>query len=62
MGFRIDDVATGIMAIDEETGDMHVTSGNIYSLDGRLVRQNAKSLEGLQPGIYVVDGKKYYVK
>jgi hypothetical protein len=62
MGFRIDDVATGIMAIDDETGDMHVTSGNIYSLDGRLVRQNAKSLEGLQPGIYVVDGKKYYVK
>ena len=62
MGFRIDDVATGIMAIDDETGDMHVTSGNIYSIDGRLVRQNAKSLEGLQPGIYVVDGKKYYVK
>ena len=62
MGFSIDDEPTGIMAIDDETGTMNVTSGNIYSVDGRLVRQNATSLEGLQPGIYVVDGKKYMVK
>ena len=61
LGFKVDDQATGIIAIDEE-GTMTVTSGNIYTIDGRLVRQNATSLEGLQPGIYVVDGKKYIIK
>ena len=61
LGFSIDEVPTGIIAIEED-GEMHVTSGNIYTLDGRLVRQNATSLEGLQPGVYVVDGKKYIIK
>ncbi|MDO4993778.1 MAG: hypothetical protein Q4E32_02105 [Bacteroidales bacterium] len=61
MGFDIDDEPTGIMAIEED-GSMHVTSGNIYTLDGRLVRQNAKTLEGLPRGTYIVDGKKYMIK
>ena len=61
MGFDIDDEPTGIMAIEED-GTMHVTSGNIYTLDGRLVRQNAKTLEGLPRGTYIVDGKKYMIK
>lgn len=61
LGFSIDDMPTGIIAIDED-GEMHVTSGNIYTIDGRLVRQNATGLEGLEPGIYVVDGKKYIIK
>jgi len=61
MGFDIDDEPTGIMAIEED-GSMRVTSGNIYSVDGRLVRQNAKTLEGLPRGTYIVDGKKYMIK
>ncbi len=61
MGFSINDIPTGIMAIEED-GEMHVTSGNIYTVDGRLVRQNATSLEDLPKGIYIVDGKKYFVK
>lgn len=61
MGFSIDEVPTGIVAIEED-GEMHVTSGNIYTVDGRLVRANATSLEGLPSGTYIVDGKKYYVK
>ena len=61
MGFSIDDVPTGIMAIEED-GELRVTSGNIYSVDGRLVRQNATTLEGLPRGTYIVDGKKYMVK
>lgn len=61
MGFDINDVPTGVIAIEED-GSMRVTSGNIYSLDGRLVRQNATSLEGLPRGTYIVDGKKYMVK
>ena len=59
--FSIDDVETGIMAVEPD-GSMTVTSGNIYDLNGRLVRQNATTLEGLRPGIYIVDGRKVLVK
>ncbi|HBN47555.1 MAG TPA: hypothetical protein DD401_08290 [Prevotella sp.] len=34
----------------------------VYSLDGRLVRRGATSLEGLPKGIYIAKGKKYVVK
>ena len=37
-------------------------SSNVYSLDGRIVRRNASSLEGLSKGIYVYQGKKVVVK
>ena len=35
---------------------------NIYSLQGLLVRTQTTSLKGLQPGIYIMNGKKYVVK
>jgi hypothetical protein len=35
---------------------------NIYSLDGRLVRRQATSLDGLQPGLYIMGGKKVVVR
>lgn len=41
---------------------MPAVSSNIYSLDGRIVRRNASSLEGLSKGIYVYQGKKVVVK
>lgn len=37
-------------------------SSNIYSLDGRIVRRNASTLDGLSKGIYVYQGKKVVVK
>lgn len=37
-------------------------SSNIYSFDGRIVRRNASSLDGLSKGIYVYQGKKVVVK
>ena len=37
-------------------------SSNIYSLDGRIVRRNASSLDGLSKGIYVYQGKKVVAK
>lgn len=37
-------------------------SSNIYSLDGRIVRRNASSLDGLSKGIYLYQGKKVVVK
>ena len=34
----------------------------VYSVDGRLVRRDATSLDGLPKGIYIAKGKKYVVK
>lgn len=35
-----------------------VNNNNVYSIDGRLVRENAASLSGLPKGIYIMNGKK----
>lgn len=38
---------------------------NVFSIDGRMVRKNANvgtALNGLQKGIYIMNGKKYFVK
>ncbi len=53
--------------IDPSTGVSNVTAakvlnGNVYSIDGRLVRKNATSLEGLASGLYIFNGQKYLVK
>ena len=34
----------------------------VVSIDGKVVRRDNTSLEGLPSGIYIVNGKKYYVK
>ncbi len=49
--------ATGIDAVtnDAETFD-------VYNLQGVMVRQNVNTLNGLQKGIYIVNGKKVSVK
>ena len=31
---------------------------NVYTIDGRIVKQNATDLSGLAPGIYIFQGKK----
>lgn len=36
--------------------------GNVYSLDGRLVKQHTASTDGLAKGIYILNGKKILVK
>jgi hypothetical protein len=51
--------------IIEKVEGTSVNFANVYSLDGRLVREKANinsALNGLQKGIYVVNGKKYLVK
>lgn len=35
---------------------------NVYTVDGKLVRQNVTTVEGLKAGLYIVDGKKAVVK
>ncbi|MDE7381403.1 MAG: hypothetical protein K2N03_04660 [Muribaculaceae bacterium] len=34
----------------------------IYSIDGRMVKANATSLDGIEKGLYIVDGRKVLVK
>jgi len=52
-------VAVG-SGLDQATGDQ--SSMMIYDVTGRPVRVNAKSTEGLDPGVYIINGRKTVVK
>ena len=47
----------GIELVDEESSSI-VFSNDVYDLNGRIVRKNAESLNGLPKGIYIWRGKK----
>ena len=47
----------GIELVDEESSNI-VFSNDVYDLNGRIVRKNAESLNGLPKGIYIWRGKK----
>lgn len=53
--------ATVINDLMEEMGFFDQRE-NVYSITGQIVRQNTTSLVGLPKGIYIVKGKKYFVK
>lgn len=53
--------ATVINDLMEEMGFFNEKQ-NVYSITGQMVRQNTTSLVGLPKGIYIVNGKKYFVK
>lgn len=53
------DDATGIHAATTEQLE---SIFNIYSIDGKLVRQNTDSKIGLEKGIYIINGKKVVIK
>ena len=54
---------TGITSTPLQTEDqMFAQPSNIYSVDGKLVRPNATSTDGLPKGIYIVNHKKVIVK
>lgn len=57
---NMDDETTDIDFIEIDNNGQQV-NGNIYNLNGQLVRKNATSLEGLAKGIYIVNGKKVSV-
>jgi len=52
-------VPTDIKDIDSSNISM---PQNVYSLDGRLIRHNTTSIQGLSKGIYIFDNKKVIVK
>ena len=49
--------ATSISVITKPTGKM-----DIYSIDGRLVRKQAESTDGLKKGLYIINGKKQIIR
>ena len=51
--------ATATTAIEQIANDGKPV--DVYSLDGKLVRQQTRSLEGLK-GVYVINGKKVMMK
>lgn len=56
-----DDNTTGISGIREDDGKK-VAKGNLYNLNGQIVRAGTNNLEGLAKGIYIMGGKKVVVK
>lgn len=53
--------ATVINGLAEDMGFFQQKQ-NVYSVSGQLIRANSTSLAGLPKGIYIVNGKKYFVK
>lgn len=52
-------VVTGIDAIENE---LNAPAYNVYSVDGKALRINAKSLKDLNKGVYIINNKKVVVK
>lgn len=52
-------VVTGIDAIENE---LNAPSYNVYSVDGKALQINAKSLKDLNKGVYIINNKKVVVK
>ncbi len=53
------------LGIDDISVDSEDTPVNVYNLQGVLLKSNVnrnEALEGLNPGLYIVGGKKYLVK
>lgn len=51
-------VTTGIASIQADKDGNY----NVYTIDGKTVMLNAKSLNGLKSGLYIINDKKYIVK
>lgn len=68
-GIEWDDsrIAEGLLFVKNvDTGIHHIINNqhprNIYDLRGQLIREKATSIEGLRPGVYIVEGRKVVVK
>ena len=53
---------TAINSIEAELNSSLDGSHNILSLDGRIIRHNATSTEGLPKGIYIINNRKFILK
>ena len=57
----IDITTTGFQEFNPDQPDPAFLRYNVFSIDGRKVLNNAKSLESLPAGIYIVNGKKQVI-
>ena len=57
----IDVTTTGLQEIDQEYPNPEFLRYNVFSIDGRKLLNNAKSLESLPAGIYIINGKKQVI-
>lgn len=48
---------TGIQSVTGDTGGTF----DVYSIDGRTVRRHAASTEGLDPGFYIINGRRVLI-
>jgi alpha-amylase len=63
--YYVNDVTSTMTGISNVTADQAKATGNVYTIDGRLVRSNAtgaNALQGLSKGIYILNNKKFVVK
>lgn len=61
--YNIDGKTTGIgnILVEGDSIGRTAKNRNVYSLDGRLVRTDATSLQGLERGVYIYGGRKIVV-
>ena len=55
----------GTLTIEVPTGIQQISADrpvNVYTLGGVLVRRDATTLDGLSDGVYIINGKKVYVR
>ena len=62
IGSTFDNTTDITNTLVQPNSDLFAVPSNIYSVDGKLVRPNATSIEGLPKGIYIVNHKKIIVK
>ena len=60
--FGLADDSTGIDELAVEFGKGKNSAKAVYNLNGQAVRQGTDRLQGLGHGIYIVNGKKVYIK
>lgn len=61
LGLIFDEELSGVATIDAE-GNLMTGNVDVYDMTGRIVRKNVESttcLQGLKPGVYVVNGEKF---
>ena len=52
------DLQAGVKSIEPESSNLY----NVYSLDGKKLLTNARSLDGLEKGTYIVNGEKRIIE
>ncbi|MDE6716968.1 MAG: flavodoxin [Muribaculaceae bacterium] len=49
-------------AVEDIEADQNIGKYTIFSISGAMVAKDALSLQNLDKGIYIIDGKKFYIK